>query len=78
MFPKDSLTKQLDYIKNTKNPRELGTKQWINWLQEIKTKMYFMNLRNYEFNNVTISCDAIDQKLPLDWIVDWRKSRIGQ
>ena len=74
ILPENCLTCQLEYFKTTKKPKNVNCKTWLSRITEMKNKMYFMTRENYVLSQATINRDGIDKNLPLESIIDWRRT----
>ena len=76
VLPTDALTNQLEYMKKTKKPRHMTAQGWINRLTDMREYLYWMSPNKIEIDNRTFNLECIKANIPLEWMVDFEKSRI--
>ena len=74
----DAIVNQLKYLKTTKKPKEITCKEWFRALAEIEKSIYWYSEQNYKIDKMVLNQDMIAQNIPLEWRVDFEKTRCHQ
>ena len=74
----DAVTQQITYLKQTKKPTWLSSKEWIRKLNDIEKNTYWYSDQNKKIDRTTMTQDMILENIPLEWTLDFHKTRIYQ
>ena len=77
ILPTDTVLLQEQYMKNTTKPKKMLAKQWINWLEEMKEMLYWMDNTNYRLDRRTFNIKCIPRNLPLEWKIKFKRADIS-
>ena len=74
----DAVTQQVAYMKKTRKPKWMSSKEWIRKLNEMEKNIYWYSEQNKEIDRITMTQDVILPKIPIEWTLDFHKSSIYQ
>ena len=72
----DAMIQQITYLKQTKIPAWLSSKEWIRKLNDIEKNIYWYSDQNKKIDRTTMAQDMILANIPLEWTLDFHKTRI--
>ena len=74
ILPTDAVLQQEQYMKNTKKPKKMSAKQWINRLEVMREALYWMGSTNYRMEKRTFNQECIARDLPIEWKIEFERS----
>ena len=74
----DALTQQITYLKETRKPTWLSSKEWIRKLNDIEKNIYWYSDQNKKIDRTIMTQDIILANILLEWMLDLHKTRVYQ